>query len=204
VGDDSTNFEIDDPGGGVRIAGIAGSPGAAASSVLTADGDGGTSWEAGGGSGFAPITALYTGPGSPSFMTNAVLPNTLSGDGSPGGVGASGLFTSPPVVVGAMGNVVVGSAVQLHTSGVVVVTSDNLDLTLQGFVTDLTGTNKAHIVASGAVSAPVTDCTLTIDLTTGTWSILSGTDLSDGGSGTLVSTAGGVFVVTFSPIVGWD
>lgn len=50
MGDTSTNFEIDDPGGGARIAGVAGSPGAAADTVLTSDGAGGTSWASGGGS----------------------------------------------------------------------------------------------------------------------------------------------------------
>lgn len=58
MGDTSTNFEIDDPGGGARIAGVAGSPGAAADTVLTSDGTGGTSWASGGGSqGLADVLA---------------------------------------------------------------------------------------------------------------------------------------------------
>lgn len=60
MGDTSTNFEIDDPGGGARIAGVAGSPGAAADTVLTSDGAGGTSWASGGGS--VPGAARVLGP----------------------------------------------------------------------------------------------------------------------------------------------
>lgn len=41
---DAENFDISDPGGGVRIAGFAGSVNADAGTVLTADGDGGTAW----------------------------------------------------------------------------------------------------------------------------------------------------------------
>lgn len=65
MGDTSTNFEIDDPGGGARIAGVAGSPGAAADTVLTSDGTGGTSWASGGGS--QPGAAIVRGPFSFAF-----------------------------------------------------------------------------------------------------------------------------------------
>lgn len=81
MGDTSTNFEIDDPGGGARIAGVAGSPGAAADTVLTSDGTGGTSWASGGGSVTSREQLDSNGVSIPPGETAALTWDTkISGD----------------------------------------------------------------------------------------------------------------------------
>lgn len=79
MGDTSTNFEIDDPGGGARIAGVAGSPGAAADTVLTSDGAGGTSWASGGGS--VPGTVIPVADPTDATVDTTTYDNPITGSG---------------------------------------------------------------------------------------------------------------------------
>jgi hypothetical protein len=191
VGDDSTNFEIDDPGGGVRIAGIAGSPGAAASAVLTADGDGGTSWEAGAGQ---PVNA--------SLRANGVGHNdaaNIIGSGN-GNIFANVGGVS---VAGAMGLVANLGNLGYVLGGMVPETADAFVITVSVNVTDATGVNTASAQGGFTVPSPVTDLTSLGTLAGGDWSVDSGTDLTIDGDD-LSSTAGGAFFVSVQVTGSWD
>ena len=63
----AAEVQIINEGGEIVVSGSIGAPGATADYVLTADGEGGTSWEAGGGS--SPYT--YTGSGNPLGVQDA-------------------------------------------------------------------------------------------------------------------------------------
>jgi hypothetical protein len=153
----------------------------------------------GGGSNFLVNVRLFVS----GFLFGALVPNTIVGGASFGGGTASAIATLPPISFGAGSTVVQGTSIVLQTDGVVPSTPDALDLQLKGFVTDSTATNVATITANASVPNPVTDTTASLNLSSATWSIVSGVDLSDGG-GTLVSAGGGVYIQSFSCIVGWD
>jgi hypothetical protein len=192
VGDDTTNFEIDDPGGGVRIAGIAGSPGAAASSVLTADGDGGTSWEAGGGQ---AVNA--------SLRVQDVAVTTDGANFIGSLTGHIYVAANSIAFAAVMGAVCDLDRIRYLLNGEVPETADNFDIQLSVTVTDITGANQASATGGFAVPSPVTSLLSANSLAGGTWSVDAGTDLTVNGN-ILSSTAGGTFFVFVQAVGSWD
>lgn len=130
--------------------------------------------------------------------------NTLQGGDSFGGNDAEGWLTGQPVVIPPNSDVIRGTDVQVSVSGIVPSTPDDLDITLAGRVTNADGTQVAVIGAGLTVPSPVTDTAAILDLTGAVWSIVAGDDLSDDGTGNLLSTAGGVYQTAFTAFVGWD
>lgn len=112
MGDTSTNFEIDDPGGGARIAGVAGSPGAAADTVLTSDGSGGTSWASGGGS----LPEGWTQDGDPANVTTHGVYEDSTGTITVGENDDFAMVTAAGFITSSTG----GESVQVTTNGGVV------------------------------------------------------------------------------------
>lgn len=212
----STAFEIDDPDGSVRIAGVAGAPDATAGQVLTADGAGFAAWEDGGipgvtvsgtpdvgqaiiataadAAGWAdPDTvipewyySLLGAPSYPSLSYGALEPFAADGFGS--------AITTPPMLVAAMDPTVTvegnGPSVQrLPASG------GDFDLTATLLVTNMVGTEAVSVAFAGTV--PEGTPGGFVDVPSGIPTAIAGADLTwDVGTQSVITTLGGVFVAT--------
>lgn len=150
----------------------------------------------------APVT-LTLGYTSAGIGYEQTIANDLHGGDDVGGDADTPCVLTQPVAFAA-GVVVATGDATLEASGVVPTTDVAFIIALSLYVTDQTGTNVATGAATATVAAPVTDISESLDLSGVEWEILEGLDLSDGGDGTLVSAAGGVYSVAIRPSAVFD
>lgn len=175
-------IEITDPDGSVRLAGLA--------DFTDQDNQ----------PGGPPPTAIESGLNfgtQPSYRIAGVVSVDLANVIKDGGLSA----TSPPQVIGAASAVCSVLGIQVCNVPDI---SDVLDVAGNLFVTDLTGTNTLAVQATGSHSTPIGPDGFEVDWT-GTSATITGVDLSwDDTTGTVTSTAGGVFAGSLAIQCGGD
>lgn len=210
-------IEIDDVGGGVRIAGIANftdpsnqpQPGGSTIDVSQIDATGITD-------GFV-VTAegeAATWAAPPAGGNGSLQAKINAGSVFLGGAGlgqASPLPSNSTTALSIQGpflaTVAMGSpcAVQLAAPADVPDISDSLDTSATLYVTDAAGTNTLLATAGGSQTTPIAGIGASIDWTTGPDPTIVGVDLSwDAATATVTSAAGGIYQSTLVVSCGPD